>query len=156
MENFPVPKCRHWNAVLIQFCHHCGHPQGSQSVNVRVCDSLTGLQPRDAASVETGCIFTSFYLPFNQDDDDAQAPSLQWVSLLTIFDLLSLSGSSLGFPPGPKSSDEELNTGVVGEISLHTLGCCRSPFLVRYYKPLSFSIKRDILERAHRLKSGDQ
>lgn len=81
-------------------------------MNVRVCDSLTDLQPRDTASVENGCIFTSFYLPFNQDDDDAQAPSLQWESLLTIFDLLSLSGSSLGFPPGLKTSDEELNPGL--------------------------------------------
>lgn len=96
-------------------------------LNVAVCDSLTSLQPRDAASVETGCIFTSFYLPFNQDDDAARAPALQWVSLFIIFDLLSLSGSFLGFPSGLKSSDEELNPGVVGEISLYTLGCCPSP-----------------------------
>lgn len=129
VENFPVPKCRHWNAVLIQFCHHCGHPLGF-SEWMWECVILWQVSSQEMLQGGNWMHLHLLYLSFNQMMMMLRphpCSGCLFLPFLTSF-------PSLGHPLVShltKSSDEELNTGVVGEISLHTLGCCRISFLVR-------------------------
>ena len=159
LENFPVPNCMHWDTILTQFCHHCSHPQGSQCVNVRVCDPLAGLRPRDYVSLETGWIFTSLYLPFNQD---AATHFLRPILAVGITSLPVLTSClPLGHPLVCHLEWKDLmRNWILGpRVRLHStlqaaahLPAQLSPWWdsINY----SFSTERDFLESTYRLKGA--